>query len=102
MKREFEVTVSRTDVYIVKIDEDKIDKDLIKEYEESMHKLKGDKIEQLAKEIGFMSMENINDYYEGIGYLNVDGILSTRGKAEQGIEVETASIEDYETDIMEL
>lgn len=97
MKREFEVTVSRTDAYIVKID-----KDLIKEYEESMHKLKGDKIEQLAKEIGFMSMENINDYYEGIGYLNVDGILSTKGKAEQGIEVETVSIEDYETDIMEL
>lgn len=102
MKREFEVTVRRTDVYIVKIDEDKIDKDLIKEYEESMHKLKGDKIEQLAKEIGFMSMGNINDYYEGIGYLNVDGILSTRREVEQGIEVETASIEDYETDIIEL
>lgn len=101
MKREFDVVVRRTDVYKVIIDEDKLDKDLINEYEESMHKLEGDKIKQLAKEIGFMSMDNMNDYYEGIGYLKVDG-FSPKGETEQGIEVETLSIEDYDTDIMEL
>ena len=102
MKREFEVTVTRTDCYIVTIEEDKLDKDLINEYEESIHKLEGDKIEELAKNIGFMSMDNSNNFYEGIGYLKVDDISYPSKEIVQGIEVETAVLEDYDTDIMEL
>lgn len=101
MKRKFEVTVTRTDSYIVEIDEDKLDKDLISDYEKDIHDLGKDKIKQLAKEIGYMSMDNRYDNYEGIGYIRTDG-MNFQHKTENGIELEIEMIEDYETEIREV
>jgi hypothetical protein len=100
--REFEVAVIRTDVYTVRIDEDKMHQELINVYERGIHKLGDDKVKSLAKDIGFGVDNNGGaGFIEGIGYIEVDGL--TLGEiCETGIEVETISIEDYDVEIKEI
>lgn len=98
MERIFKCTVTRTDEYIIKIDEDKLDQDLIPEFERDIHKLKGDKIKSLAKSMCYSVMDNYNQHYEGIGYIETDGI----GKeCEVGIKIETVMLEDMDIEIDE-
>lgn len=100
--REFQVEVTRTDLYTVRIDENKLDKDLIKEYERDIHDLGSDKIKRLAKDIGFGVNNNGGaGFIEGVGYVKVDEL--TLGEVcEEGIEIETISIEDYDIEINEI
>lgn len=98
MERIFKCLVTRTDEYIIKIDEDKLDKDLIPEFEDSIHKLKDDKIKSLAEHICIGAMDNWNQSYEGIGIVETDGL----GKeCESGIKIETVMLEDMEIEIEE-
>lgn len=99
--RKFEVEVTRVDKFIIAIDEEKMDKDLIPEFEGFIHKLDGDKIKELAKHIGFNAMDNNNMFYEGIGYIKTDG-YNFNQEVENGIEIETVSIEDTEAEITEI
>lgn len=100
--RKFEVEVTRVDKYIITIDEDNIENDLIKEYENTISKLdNNDKIKDLAEKIGFMAMDNSSDFYEGVGYIKKDG-LSFGKDVVKGIEIKTDFIEDYETEITEI
>lgn len=99
--RKFEVEVTRVDKFIITIDEEKLDKDLIPEFESFIHKLHGDKIEELAKHIGFNAMDNNNNFYEGIGYIKTDGYLYSEDTVN-GIEIETEFVEDIEVDIDEI
>ena len=101
MKRKFEVTITKTDKYNVIIDEDKLPKNLIKDFEKNMHKLKGDKIKELAKFVGFSSMDNCDEFHEGIGYIRHDGYDYGR-ETINGIEIETEFTDSYETDITEI
>jgi hypothetical protein len=97
--RKFKVEVTRTDEYVVEIDEDKLDKDLITKYEATIGKLnEKDKIKDLAESIGFMSMDG-NEFYEGIGVINVDGYI--KDEAVSGIEVSVSYTEDYDVETRE-
>lgn len=98
MERVFKCTVTRTDEYIIKIDEDKLDKDLIPEFEDSIHKLKDDKIKSLAEYMCYSIMDNWNQSYEGVGIIETDGL----GKeCEAGIKIETVMLEDIDIEIDE-
>lgn len=98
MERIFKCTVTRVDEYIIKIDEDKIDKDLILEFEDSIHMLKGDKIKSLAEYMCNSIMDNWNQSYEGIGIVETDGL----GKeCEMGIKIETVMLGDIDIEIDE-
>lgn len=99
--RKFEVEVTRVDKFIITIDEDKLDKDLIPEFESFIHKLRGDKIKELAEHIGFNAMDNNNNFYEGIGYIKTDGI-SEPYKVESGIEIETEYFDEIDVDVTEI
>lgn len=100
--RTFEVEVTRTDRYIIKIDEDSLEPNLIEEYEKFIHKLHGDKIKALADNIGLNAMDNNNEHYEGIGFIKTDGYTSFGNETVKGIEIETDMIEDYDTEIKEI
>jgi hypothetical protein len=99
MERVFKCIVTRTDEYIIKIDEDKIDQDLIPEFERDIHKLKGDKIKSLAESMCNEIMDNGSQHYEGIGYIETDG-LKMGQECVTGIEIETVMLEyiDIEVD----
>lgn len=101
MERIFKCTVTRIDEYIIKINEDELDQDLIPEFERDIHKLKGDKIKSLAKSICYEIMDNGNQHYEGIGYIETDGIKMMQ-ECEKGIIIETESLEDMEIEIDEI
>lgn len=101
-KRKFEVEVTRVDKYTITIDEDNIESGLIEEYEKTSSKLNDkDKIKDLAEKIGFMAMDNNNDFYEGVGYIKKDGICYGQDIVK-GIEIKSDFIEHYETDITEV
>lgn len=103
MKRKFRCEVTRTDEYIIEIDNEDIDKDLIQEYESSIHKLNGDKIKSLAKSMCYDLMDNSTDFYEGIGYVKKDNIGYQRdAEYEKGISIETISLEDMDIEIKEI
>lgn len=101
MERIFKCTVTRVDEYIIKINEDEIDKDLIPEFEKSIHKLKGDKIKSLAESMCYGIMDNNNQHYEGIGYIETDG-LKMGQECETGIRIETVMLEDMEIEVDEV
>lgn len=56
--RKFEVEITRVNKFIVSIDEDKLDKDFIPEFEEFIHKLEGDKIQSLSEYLGYKALED--------------------------------------------
>jgi hypothetical protein len=101
MERVFKCTVTRTDEYIIKTDEDKLDQDLIPEFERDIHKLKGDKVKSLAESMCNEIMGNNNQFYEGIGYIKTDGLVMGY-ECENGIEIETESLEDIDIEVDEI
>ena len=99
--RKFEVEVTSVSQYIITIDEDNLDKDLIAEYERDIALLDTkDKIKHLAKKIGSMTVDNCNDHYEGIGYIIKDDIDCNKDY-EKGITIETDYVDDCEVNIFE-
>lgn len=101
MERIFKCTVTRTDEYIIKINEDDLDQDLIPEFERDIHKLKGDKIKSLAESICNEIMDNNSQHYEGIGYIETDG-LKMGQECENGIKIETVMLEDMDIEVNEV
>ena len=100
--RKFEIEVTRVDKYTITIDEDNIESDLIEGYENTISKLNDkDKIKDLAEKIGFMAMDNNNDFYEGIGYIKKDDLCYGK-EIVNGIEIKTDFAEDYDTEITEI
>lgn len=102
MERVFKCTVTRTDKYYIKIDEDEIDLDLIPEFERDIHKLKGDKIKSLAESMCNVIMDNNNQFYEGIGYVETDGLGVIGDHCENGIKIETIMLEDMDIEVDEV
>lgn len=101
MIRKFTVTVEKTNEYIIEVDDEKLDKGLIANFERYIHNLGSeDKIKQLAKEVGENVMDNSNDFYEGLGCIERDGFKTSNGMV-QGIKITTEYTDDYYTIIKE-
>lgn len=107
--KEFEVTVSRTDTFKIKIDENNVD-EVIKKYNEYFaEKLnKTNEIKDLAKHIGIMSMDNSDRSFEGLGTIVIDNFPSEdclgyeEDNVVKGIEIETISSDYMDTNIEEI
>lgn len=101
--RKFRVTVTRTDEFEISIDENRIDENLITEFEGCMFNLGKDKIKKLAEHIGSNSVDNYNQFVEGVGYVIIDDVIRT-GDFEmvKGINVKSKIIEDTEVESKEI
>lgn len=100
MKREFTVTITRTDECKVIIDEDKIE-GLVEEFEDGMYSLGSDKAKGLAEHIGIGFMDNFNQEYEGVGFVVTDGIDTNKKNKVDGVEIETKYLEETEIEVEE-
>ena len=100
--RKFRVTVTRTDEFEISIDENRIDGNLITDFEGCMFNLGKDKIRKLAEHIGSNSVDNYNLFIEGIGYVKIDGVIRSDMGMTKGISVESKIIEDTEVESREI
>lgn len=100
--RKFKVTVTRTDEFEISIDENRIDENLITDFEGCMFNLGKDKIRKLAEHIGSNSVDNYNLFIEGIGYVKIDGVIRSDIGMTKGINVESKIIEDTEVESREI
>ena len=96
--RNFEVKVTRVMKYKVSIDDEKLDKDLIPEFEEYFYKLKKkDKIKDLADYIATQIVDRNSYFVEGVGSVEIDGLCFYNGEKEtpvSGIKVTNLEYED--------
>ncbi|WP_195972991.1 hypothetical protein [Clostridium thermobutyricum] len=100
--RKFRVTVTRTDEFEISIDENRIDENLITDFEGCMFNLGKDKIRKLAEHICSNSVDNYNLFIEGIGYVKIDGVIRSDMGMTKGINVESKIIEDTEIESREI
>ena len=101
--KKFKVEVTRTDEYIVEIDEDIYNKKWREEFQQYFWPL--DSTEAIAKDLAVKQMISGQGFWEGYGYVKQDGKmwfpLHAR-KAVEGLNIQVISRDDYECETEEI